>query len=266
MINRTPESRVWRNLVVLPSMDAIDAEGMADLGLRSTSFPALQVQLRIAVTASNFDSEASLTLWQAALDQIEGSLGIQMRRNFEAWGKAFPCDSDTVLSEFDAWERTWPDLANVVRASPSAFPWGNDLAILYGSTMGKTDFERKLDERLCYPPSEWDKTCFSRYAGEDLISAAEFFTTLALGADRLQLAHYWKKAAASLSDEQKAVVWKLGQDVWAQIHGAMTPDDWEALRDEFSDEQGFRDALASLEAYDPKPVDLPHPDSLLSIA
>lgn len=266
MINRTPESRVWRNLVVLPSMDAIDAEMMADLGLRCTSFPALQVQLRKVMTASNFDPEASLTLWQAALDQIEGSLGIQMRRDFQAWGKAFPCDSDAVLSELDAWERTWPDLANVVRASPSAFPWGKDLAILYGSMMGKTDFERKLDERLCYPPSDWDKTCLSHYANEDRMSEAEFFTTLALGADRLQLSRYWKKAAASLSDEQKSVVWKLGQDVWAQMHGTMTQADLEAMRHEFSDEQNFRDALASLAAFDMTPAELPHPDSLLSFA
>ncbi len=260
MINRAPESRVWRNLVVLPSMDAIDAEVMAHLGLRCTSFPALRVQLRKAVTASNFDPKASLTLWQAALDQIEGSLGIQMRRDFQAWGKGFPCDSDTVLSELDAWERTWPDLANVVRASPSAFPWGKDLAILYGSMMGKTDFERKLDERLCYPLSDWDKMCLSHYANEDRMSEAEFFTTLALGADRLQLSRYWKKAAASLSDEQKSIVWKLGQDVWAQMHGAMTDDELKEMRGEFSDEEDYREALAFLDAYRQRTVELPHPD------
>jgi len=266
MINRPPESRAWRNLIVLPSMDAIDADAMSDLGMRSANFQALQAELRKTVTASNFDPNASLILWQAALEAIETSLGRQVRSDFEAWGKSFPCDSDAVLPELDAWERTWPDLANVVRASQSASPWGEDLANLYRTTMRKTDFERKLEERLSRPLSEWDKTCFSHYANEDLMSEAEFFTTLALGADRRQLSHYWQKAAASLSGDQKAVIWKHGQDVWAQMHGAMTDDDLKTMRKEFSDEQSFREALAALEAYNPKPVQLPHPDMLLSYA
>jgi len=264
MIDRPPESRAWRNLVVLPSMDAIDAAAMRDLGMQSASFPTLQAELRKAVRASNFDPNASLTLWRAALKQIEGSLGHQERADFEKWGKAFPCDSDSVLPQLDAWERTWPFLATAVRASSSALRWGEDLANLYDTTMRESDFERKLEKRLSDPPSDWDKACFSRYADEDLMSKAEFFTTLALGADRLQLVQYWKKAAASLSSEQKSVVWTLGQDVWAQMHGAMTDDDLKAMREVFSDEQSFRDALASIEASYPTPVELPHPDSLLS--
>jgi hypothetical protein len=123
MIKRLPESRAWRNLVVLPSMDVIDADAMTDLGLRSANFPALQAELRKAVTTSNLDPDASRELWQAALDRVGRSLGPQVRADFETWGNTFPCDADTILPELDAWERTLPDLANVLRASRSASPW-----------------------------------------------------------------------------------------------------------------------------------------------
>lgn len=266
MINRLPESRAWRNLVVLPSMDVIDADAMTNLGLRSANFPALQEELRKAVTASNFDPDASRELWQAALDGVGTSLGPQVRADFETWGNTFPCDADTILPELDAWERTWPDLANVLRASQSASPWGECLSDLYRSAMRKSGFEEKLEGRLSHPLSDWDKTCFTHYADADLTSEGEFFTTLTLGADRLQLARFWKNAAALLSGEQKCVIWKLGQDIWAQMHSAMTDDDLKEMRGEFSDEEDFREAFAFLDAYRPRTVELPHPDILLIFA
>ncbi len=266
MIDRSPESRAWRNLVVLPSMDVIDADAMTDLGLRSANFLALQEELRKAIADSNFDPDASRELWQAALDRVGRSLGPQVRADFETWGNTFPCDADTILPELDAWERTWPDLANVLRTSQTASPWGEDLSNLYRSTMRKTGFEEKLEERLSHPVSDWDKTCFSHYAHADLTSEGELFTTLTLGADRLQLAQFWKNAAALLSSEQKSVIWKLGQDIWAQMHGAMTHDDLKQMRGEFSDEEDFREALAFLDTYRPRTVELPHPDILLVFA
>lgn len=266
MINRLPESRAWRNLVVLPSMDVIDADAMTDLGLRSANFPALQEELRKAVTTSNFDPDASRELWQAALDRVGRSLGPQVRAGFETWGNTFPCDADTILPELDAWERTWPDLANVLGASRSASLWREELLNRYRSTMRKTGFEEKLEGRLSHPLSDWDKTCFRHYADADLTCDGEFFTTLTLGADRLQLARFWRNAAASLSGEQKSVIWKLGQDIWAQMHGAMTDDDLKEMRGEFSDEEDFREALAFLDTYRPKTVELPHPDILLVFA
>ncbi len=266
MNNRPPESRVWRNLVVQPSMDIINADLMTDLGMRVENFSSLQTELRKAVEESKFDPDASFSLWHQALARIELALGRQVRSDFETWGTSFPCDSDAVLRELDAWEKTWPDLANALRSSQSSAQWGENLASEYRLHARKTAFERKLEERLALPLSEWDKYCFSHYSNEDLMSEAEFFTTLSLGADRLQLCHFWKIVSGNLSVEQKEIVWLLGSDVWERSHGVMTEADLKTMRAEYDDEQSFKNALAALEAYNPKPVQLPHPDIMLSFA
>jgi hypothetical protein len=266
MNKRPAESRTWRNLVVLPSMDVIDAGAMSDLGFHSDDFPALQAELRVVIRDDNFNSSSALSLWQTALHRIETALGRKTRENFETWGMALPCDSDAVLPELDAWERTWPDLATILRTSSAAAPWGEPVAAAYRSMTRKSAFEQRLEERLSLPLSDWDKTCFTQYAHEDLMSEAEFFTTLNLGADRLALAQFWRKVAADLSPERKDMVWTEGQDVWARMHGAMTDADLKFMRAEFADQNSFEAALAALRSYNPSRVQLPHPDMLLSYA
>lgn len=170
MKNRPPESRVWRNLVVLPSMDVINAEMMTDLGMSIENFSSLQNELRSAIVEKQFDPDASFSLWQHALSRIASTLDRQSRDNFEAWGMGFPCDSDSALPELDAWERVWPELANALRSSQSSAPWGEEIARTYRQDARNSEFERKLEERLTHPLSEWDKRCLSHYSNEDLMS------------------------------------------------------------------------------------------------
>lgn len=264
MKNRPPESRAWRNLVVLPSMDVINADMMTDLGMYTENFSSIQIELRNAVVDTKFDPNASFSLWQHALSRVGSTLGRQTRDEFEAWGTGFPCDSDAVLPELDAWERVWPELSSALRSSQSAAPWGEDIARQYRLASGRNDFERKLEERLTHPLSEWDKRCLSHYSNEDLMSEAEFFTTCSLGSDRLQLGRFWKSIADDLSAEQKEIIWSLACDIWRRSHDAMTDFDLKTMRAEYGDEQSFQDALTALETYNPKPVQLPHPDMLLS--
>jgi hypothetical protein len=61
---------------------------------------------------SDLDPSASYALWSQALHRIDARLGRRVRNEFEQWGIRFPCDSDSVLGELDAWQRTWPDVAN----------------------------------------------------------------------------------------------------------------------------------------------------------
>lgn len=264
MKNRPPESRVWRNLVVLPSMDVINAEMMTDLGMSIENFSSLQNELRSAIVEKQFDPDASFSLWQHALSRIASTLDRQSRDNFEAWGMGFPCDSDSALPELDAWERVWPELANALRSSQSSAPWGEEIARTYRQDARNSEFERKLEERLTHPLSEWDKRCLSHYSNEDLMSETEFFTALTLGSDRLQLARFWKTISDGLSAEQKEIVWSLASDIWTRSHDAMTDSDLKAMRAEFQDELSFQNALTALQTYNPKPPQLPHPDILLS--
>lgn len=264
MNTRPPESLIWRNLIVLPSMDVISSDMMNDLCFQTENYSALKAELRNTIKESDLDSNTSYALWDNALQKIEATLGRRVRSDFEQWGLGFPCDSDAVLRELDAWERTWPDLVNTLRSSPSVAPWGDRLASDYRSAVRNQTFDQKLEGRLADPLSEWDKACFSRYANEDLMSESEFFTPLIMGADRLRLCQFWKHASTSLSAAQKQLVWQLGSDVWSRMHGSMNEADLKMMRAEYGDEESFQKALSALNSFNPKPIQLPSPDIMLS--
>lgn len=263
MYTRPPESLIWGSLVVLLSMDVISPEMINDLGFRTENFEALKAELRNTITESKSNSTAdiSYSLWSQALSKVEASLGWQVRCDFEKWGVKFPCDSDAALKELDAWERTWPDLGNVLRWSQSALPWGEDVASGYHSAVRNRIFDQKLQERLAGTVSEWDDTCFRRYANENRTFKADFFTTLSMGAERLRLCRFWKKESLSLSAEQKAVVWQLGLEVWNRMHYSKVTD-LKIVRSEY--DKGAEKAAAALNFGNQRYALLPSPDILLS--
>ncbi|KAA3514056.1 hypothetical protein CPJ18_11060 [Agrobacterium rosae] len=245
-------------------MDVISDDLMKEIAFRSADYSALKTELRNTMMESDLDPSASYALWNQALHRIDARLGRRVRIEFEQWGIRFPCDSDTVLGELDAWERTWPDLANSLRSHPSTTPWGDNLALDYRAALRNDVFGQKLDKRLASPLSKWDEECFGRYATADLSSKAEFFTTLSVGAERLRLCRFWKHASASLSPDQKRLVWRLGSDVWNRMHHPMTEADLKTMRDEYQDEQSFQNACSALECYSPRTPRLPSPDIMLS--
>ncbi|BCH53202.1 hypothetical protein ACQZ61_18710 [Agrobacterium vitis] len=264
-MRRSEQSWIWEKIIVVLSMDVIDNGIISKIGLTDFNVTQLRPSLRFAIERTGFSADKSLSLWDLAIDDLQKKLGVGQSSAFVEWAEKFPCDPDSVLPELNAWERTWPDLGNALKTSVSAKSWGEDVASRYWQMIRHPIVEDMLTQRLTAPLTEWDKRCFGHYSNEDMIFEIEFFTVLTLGSERRELARFWGDVSAELDQHAKEVVWDLGKRVWASMHQPMDESAIRSMRGEYESEIEFEQAIAVIGHQKP-PIDLPHPDTLLTYA